>query len=511
MAINNPPFQRKPNQAGTGFTNIQRILQANRANRLGSAISGGVQKAGEAARGSISQAGQQFQTDVGKERQRQQQEEQKAQSVLGDVTKATDEDVARFEKIRNAQMLGPKGLSNAEQLKQQAEEAERLGMAGGSQAGRFGLLQRYVGGNRQYTGGQQRLDSLLLGQTGSNQLRQAKKATAGLGQQAAKQDVASREVGKLLEGEARGVAERTIGGLKQGISAYDQAMADKLTQETKKREDLVKSLAGVDTSKPIELDEDTYNKLVQASAGFLGEDQSLYNVDLGKYLAANLANANKQGVQTEDEFKKAQMYGKLTGDSLLGTDTQKTLSDYLNRADKVGAFYKDNPFAIDRLGDLGEEVAKAKTQYDTEKAAKEEEIRNVTRSLGVANPNEFFVSGGMLGNLFRNYANLQTQRGDREGASKTLANVSDIIARDAARADAGNIGRLTSGSEYLKNMYGDLYGNIDQVLSELGGADYTSESRDLLSRLRGTEEAAKQLDTKYGRFRTLKKKPKETV
>lgn len=505
MAIN--PLQRKPNLSGTGFTNIQRVLQANKANRLGQAVSGGVQKAGEAARGAISQAGQQFQQDVGKERQRQLQEEQRAKGVLADVSKTTDEDVAAFEKIRNAQMLGPTGVKNAQEIRRQAEEAESLGEAGGSQAGRFGLLQRYVGGNRQYTGGQQRLDSLLLGQTGAGQLRQAKKATAGLGQQAAKQDVASQEVGKLLQGEARGLADRTIKGIEEGVMSYDQQIANKLEQEKAKRQALVQSIgsASQDISKPIELDEDVYNKLVEASGGFLGNDQSLYNVDLNKYLTANMMNANKQAVQTEEDFKRAQALNRLSGGDIQG-DAKKALQTYIDQSQNVGKFYKDNPFSIDKLGELGEEVASAKQKYESEKASKENEIKNLTRSLGIANPDEYFVSGGTLGNLLRNYANFQTSSGDKEGASATLNRLNEIIAKDASRSDAGNINRLTTGSEYLKNMYGDYYNNIDEILNKMGGADFTGETRNLLSNLRNTEDIYKGLDTKYGRFRTLKKK-----
>jgi hypothetical protein len=498
MAIN--PFIKKPNQAGTGFTNIQRMLQANRSNRLGQTVAGGVQKAGEAARGAISQAGQQFQQDVGKERQRQMGEEQRVQNVLSDVSKTTDDDVAAFEKIRNAQMLGPTGVKNAQEMRSKAEEAENLGEAGGSQGGRFGLLQRYIGGNRQYTGGQQRLDSLLLGQTGANQLRQAKKATAGLGQQAQKQDIAAQETGKLLQGEARGLGERTIKGLEQGVMSYDQAIANKLAEETKKRQDLVKSITTTPydfntatESKPIELDEDLYNKLNEASAGFLSEDQSVYNVDLSKYIDANLMNATKQAVQTEEDFKRAQALNRLSGGDITG-DAKSALKSYIDQSQNVGAFYKDNPFKIDKLGDLGDAVAKAKQEYDTKKFNRETEIMNLTRALGIANPGEYFVSGGALADAFRQY---QGQGGQLKG------DLGSALAQDAARSDAGNIERLRSGTDYLKGMYGGLYDQIEDVTAKTGG-----RASELWKSLKNTEADKKALDPLYGRFRTLKKKPK---
>lgn len=494
MAIN--PLQRKPNLAGTGFTNIQRVLQANKANRLGQAVAGGVQKAGESARGAISQAGQQFQQDVGKERQRQLQEEQKAKGVLADVSKTTDDDVAAFEKIRNAQMLGPTGVKNAQEMRRQAEEAESLGEAGGSQAGRFGLLQRYVGGNRQYTGGQQRMDSLLLGQTGANQLRQAKKATAGLGQQAVKQDVAAQEVGKLLQGEARGLADRTVKGIEEGVMSYDQQIANKLEQEKAKRQALIDSIAkpGEDFASPIEVDEDIYNKLVEASGGFLGNDQSLYNVDLSKYLTANMMNANKQAVQTEEDFKRAQALNRLSGGDIKG-DAKEALQSYIDQSQNVGKFYKDNPFVIDKLGDLGDEIATAKRQYEGQRASKEDEIRGITRSLGVAHPDQYYVSGGLLGDLFRQYQG--TGGGLREDLAAKLA-------QDASRSDAGRTDRFTGGTDFLKQMYGNLYHQIEEASNRVG-----SGALGELRRLEGVEKAYKDLDKKYGRFRSLKKKPKE--
>lgn len=493
MAIN--PFQKKPNLAGTGYTNIQRILQANKANRLGQAVSGGVQKAGEAARGAISQAGQQFQQDVGKERQRQLQEEQKAKGVLADVSKTTDEDVAAFEKIRNAQMLGPTGVKNAQEMRRQAEEAESLGEAGGSQAGRFGLLQRYVGGNRQYTGGQQRMDSLLLGQTGANQLRQAKKATSGLGQQAGKQDVAAQEVGKLLQGEARGLADRTVKGIEEGVLSYDQQIANKLEQEKAKRQALIDSIAkpSENLGSPIELEEDLYNKLLEASGGYLGNDQSLYNVDLSKFLTANMMNANKQAVQTQEDFKRAQALNRLSGGDIKG-DAKQALQSYIDQSQNVGKFYQDNPFVIDKLGDLGDAVAAAKAQYEKERADKEHMKRYYTRRLGIAHPDQYYVSGGALGDAFRAF---QAQGGTLN------SNLDEILARDAGRADAGDPFRLTPGTEYLKGMYGDLYGQIEDVTRRMGG-----EARSLWEDLQRTEREYKGLDTKYGRFRSLKKKPK---
>ncbi len=174
-----PGAQPAKPKTGTGFTNIGRIVNANQGNKLGSTISGNIQNQASQVKQGIQGAQSQFQQQAQANRLDSAENQQKVQSVLQDPTKATDQDVQAFSQFRSGQYGGPTGLQNADQLRAQAEAAKAMGQATGSMGGRQALLQRYAG-TPQYNAGQQRLDSVLLGQTGANDLRQARRATTGL-------------------------------------------------------------------------------------------------------------------------------------------------------------------------------------------------------------------------------------------------------------------------------------------------------------------------------------------
>lgn len=340
MPLNQPLQQKKPNTTGTGYTNIQRILQANKANKLGATVGSGVQQAGQAARGAIGVAGQQFNAGVDAEKNRLGQESERANRILGDVTKATDEDVNAFEGIRGGLTKGPNTISNADELRQQAQEAENLGNAGGSEAGRYGLLQRFIGGNKQYTGGQQRVDSLLLGQTGAKDLRAAKKDTVGLTEQTDSKIQAASELGKELQGRAKNLADTTISGLSNKVVDYDKAMeAARIKAEAdlsdRQKSDIEQLKSGVIT------DEDLYEALG------IKEGSRLYNTDLSQFyqgLSNNLAT--KQNVQTEADFNKMEALRRLSGNSLTG-EASALMPAYTDKS-QVDQFKTNKDYRFDQ-------------------------------------------------------------------------------------------------------------------------------------------------------------------
>ena len=176
-----------PVAKGTGFTNIQKVMQASQGNKLGSTVVGGIQQAGQQAQQSMEQAKQQFQT----EREKANINTEANAAVSADLIKnavdgseLTANQLADAEKFRKGEYAGPMGLENAAALGMKAQSAEQLGQLSGSAGGRQGLLQQFVGGT-QYGAGSQRLDSLLLGQN-RQAINQARAATAGLAEQAAR-------------------------------------------------------------------------------------------------------------------------------------------------------------------------------------------------------------------------------------------------------------------------------------------------------------------------------------
>lgn len=334
MAINQPPT-RRINQPGTGFTNIQRVLQANLANRLGSAVAGGVQRAGQQARGAITGAGEQFKTEFQKEQERLAQEKERSQRVLGDVTGATEEDVRAFQGILDGKALGPQGIKNVGELGQQAREAGQLGRAAGTEAGRYGLLQRHIGGGQQYTGGQQRLDALLLGQTAAPQLREARRSTLGLESQLQRQQAAASAAGQELVSRARGLADVTRGGLEEQVVVYGQTMQQKAKEAAEARKSYVEQAK--ENLKQGLVDQDTLQAL-----GLAGGER-LYRSDLSQLLNESDLIATPQNVQTTEDFARIQALQQLSGQKLTG-EASAILPQFTDKS-QVGQFLRADKFA----------------------------------------------------------------------------------------------------------------------------------------------------------------------
>jgi len=201
MAINfnqqnpNNPQGQLPNQQtqqsfkpkSTGFTNIQRVLGANKNNKLGQAVTQGVQGTVQGVKSNLQQEVQKNKQIADNYNSQIGQQQHQANQVISqvnqpdpnaDLSQIANANQELFQNVRSSNYTGPQELGNIQKLQQQAGDVEQLGkqIAGSN---REGLLQRYVGGDR-YTGGQRRLDNLLLGQTGQKELNQARRDTMGI-------------------------------------------------------------------------------------------------------------------------------------------------------------------------------------------------------------------------------------------------------------------------------------------------------------------------------------------
>lgn len=359
------PQQNKAPQSATGYTNLGQYLGANQNNQLGKAVAGGVQQAGQAATGAINQAGQQFQQGVQTEQNRLGTLGQNAQTSLGNLGNVQQSDIDTYQSALSGQGQGPKGLANQAGLQQQSQAAQQLGGAGGSEAGRFGLLQRYVGGGKQYNLGQQTLDSAILGQTGQNQLRQARAATSGLGAQANQAIAAANAQGQQLQNQAGQVAQTAQQNLGTQVTGYDTGMTAKVASDKQAQQDLINQLSGKGTNAAINLDPALLQKLSDASAGVLGAGTHLYNADISKFLQGTTNNLNNQGVQSSVDFAKIQALGKLAGNSgLVGQASGDVLNQYLLNPTAVGAYDKGSPISITSESGLNDTINAAKGDYD---------------------------------------------------------------------------------------------------------------------------------------------------
>lgn len=267
----------KRQNRGTGFTNINKILEANKGagQRIGQAVGGQLAGQAQSVREGIQQSQQQFQ-------QQKQQAGQQAQGAIGagqgllrghgaGVSKdETQEQYAQrlsqspqpgqqsFSKIgqdlKAAEYQGPMQLANAAKLQSQGATTAALGRLAGTTGGQKQLLSTMVARPGQYTSGQSALDQLLLGQQGQQQIQQGRRATLGLPEQAT---TAVQTAAEQAQGLKSGIAESREKALQDIQSAITgeggfQAQATKQAETFKQdATDLAQIMSGkFDTSTP---------------------------------------------------------------------------------------------------------------------------------------------------------------------------------------------------------------------------------------------------------------------
>jgi hypothetical protein len=163
---------------GTGYTNIQSYLAANRGNRLSNTLSAGISKKAGDAGAEITKQQTAFGDALNAEKSRLSGLKTGADTVVNklDTNPSTvvDNDVNQYKAYQGATYSGPAGLNNQELVRQKAATAASIGNLAGSQTGRQELLRSFI--NRpDYTQSKQRLDSLLVGGNVDAQLRGARK------------------------------------------------------------------------------------------------------------------------------------------------------------------------------------------------------------------------------------------------------------------------------------------------------------------------------------------------
>jgi len=225
----NQPGQAQNKPKGTGFTNLSRVIGANQNNRLGQAVGGGLQQTAGQARQGVQKAQEQFQQKTQESLgQATGARQQALQRVMQDPSQVGDQDYQRFDIYRQGNYGGPNALENKQQLMGRAQEAEQLGGLVGSEGGRATLLQRYAAKNKPYTTGQMSLDQTLLGQSAQPQLKQARRATVGLG------NVAGRNITQAeqeAQAKQKGFAQSTGQEVEGTRTQAEQNVADELQRQ----------------------------------------------------------------------------------------------------------------------------------------------------------------------------------------------------------------------------------------------------------------------------------------
>lgn len=262
MAMNN----KQPK--GSGYVNLQQYMAANQNNRLGSTLSQGVKGTVDASKNVLNKAQNVFDTKLGAEQGRLQQQGSKANQIFSDASNApqnvTDDAAKTFNSYLQSSFQGPTRLDNETGVLSKAKEAYGAGQLVGSRGGRQELLRRYVGGPN-YNPGKQRFDELLL--PGDSGLKDARRA--------ALQTLSGAQRGVQLAEERAGTARsdlaRQQGELKSNLSNTLKSSNEKLDEQFKN----------------ISSEQENYQKLVESA------------------MKGDLEAVQKLGIDPNDQFYQA--------------------------------------------------------------------------------------------------------------------------------------------------------------------------------------------------------------
>lgn len=393
-----PSPQRK---TGTGFTNLQRILDANKNNKLASTIGSGVSGTANQARQGLEQGTQDFQTQVGAQKLNTDENtsayrgmlanptgaqpggmaplpamsvEGSAPPVIGGkggaiaapVSSSIAPDPQRFQKLMAGGYAGPTDLNNSAQLKAQAEEAQALGKNISSPGNKFGLLQRYFG-TPTYTRGQQGLDSLLIGK--APELQQARRDTVGLNKLADDKIGFARGLAQdtAVQNQAYGKQVRNDLGLgDQGqisggaLGAVYNPLAEKVAAAVPTGQRYLDELARY------KVDRDNQDEYAIVD----GQKQGLtYGADPRAFLKENSMAANVNNVASAEDFAKMNALTKLAGIE----------NTYLTDESQAGKYDLNRPTEYN-ADQYNATVAAKKADYEKEAGLVQAKIDNVIKA-----------------------------------------------------------------------------------------------------------------------------------
>jgi sulfur carrier protein ThiS len=358
MALGRNPLLDKSNQSqsrvGSGFTNLQRVLDANKQNRLGQTISTGVGALAEQNKQAVGQAKNQFQAQTEQNRldtdANTQFRNQALETARSGVT--NDQDVERFNTLQLGQYAGPQNLNNVDALKGQAQQVQQLGTFGTDANKTKGLLQKFVGSPR-YNLGQKTLDSTVLGQD-PNVARNIRQQTVGVERGVNRASSAAQAQAIELGNRARGFGQETQAALANEATNYDAAMQQKALAGTAARNALIEK-AKLQIKDINNIDGGSVDRDVAEALGLTEGQELVYNDAnpiygvnnnvgfksdraMSDYYSYNALDANKQSIQSADDFAKIQALKRLGGSNAnaaaLGT------FDQYGDANRVGEYAK---------------------------------------------------------------------------------------------------------------------------------------------------------------------------
>lgn len=314
-------------QQGSGFTNIQSIVNANKGNQLGSAIGNNIQNVESSAQSNLKNAQNQFQQGTQANQANTQANQQLAQNVLADPTQYANVPGAtntpqnaqagqQFQSLLSGQYQGPTALANASGLQNQAANVAQMGQALQSAGGQQGLLRQLIA-NPQYTQGQAGLDSLLLGQSNDPSLQAAKRnaltlqgqvgsAVNGAAAQGQQQTNQAQQFGTALQNQLGSTVNNENNTLQQNATNLQN---QRNTQYQSALKDLQSGNVNQDEANALGLtqDENVYNVLNGNGAAGTGSSAA------AQFLKENPLAANISNTANAQQYAQMQALQSLAG------------------------------------------------------------------------------------------------------------------------------------------------------------------------------------------------------
>lgn len=237
--------QRAPTSSGQ-FTNIQKYMKANQGyaggQGLGGAIAGRIQGTAEQAKNVLGQNKQALESEMAKQQAgfaKAPDVQQSFQALRNSM--GSDQDKARLQGAIKQEYTGPTEFQDLTQLRATGRDLNTLGKQTTSETGRQALLQRYFN-KPTYNQGQQKLDTLLLGDQGQlAKLSAARKQAATFDPMLGKQSEAAQAAANALKQETKATRDLTrnlgqeaytgeLGELDTTVGAAAKAYKDKVEQ-----------------------------------------------------------------------------------------------------------------------------------------------------------------------------------------------------------------------------------------------------------------------------------------
>lgn len=364
-----------PKVASGRFTNLQNYIGANKGSgeKIAGKIGENVQKAADDTNKSVGAAGA-IQTQLDAEKNRLAQATGFAQQVNTDPNAiASDQNkLNQFTQLRTGQNAAT-DINNIAQNKLNSANSALQNLQQNAQntateSGRFQLLQQALG-RPSYNQGQQRLDQLLVQNSGGNVLNNLQKTAQQTAANANKTLAATTS--NINSGVAdiksqSGLAQRqltdSLGGLDDaGTDANESRGAfGSLQNNLKQRQqDFINSNQSLADGLRSGAATDTFNQQALDMLG-LKTGQNLYNVDLKNYVNPNFAagNISQQSVANMDDYSKYQALAKLAG-----TDPSYLMQNQVGTATGV-SLPQDQVLALkDALANRQQQAGVAQTDY----------------------------------------------------------------------------------------------------------------------------------------------------